>query len=325
MRAYKSSPHRGFTLIELLVVIAIIAILVALLLPAVQQVREAARKSQCQDHLHNLAISMHSYESDHKGLPLAGNERINDPNNGASILSRDGWGYTHRIMPYIEQKPLADATIDEVKYNGHPTINKQIREAHIELLLCPSDSELATEIGGNWGYVSNNYVVCMGNTNYRAENITIAGTAVIGKKGLFDVDFATGKFVRFADCLDGVSNTLMVGEIITPETVNTWAAIGRPISIMGTGFTTAYPPNTQANDTLLQCHTNLGGSLGPRCTTTANNWEWWLHIVSLRSWHPGGAQVALGDGKVTFFSENVDINLLRALAGRSEGVPAAVP
>ncbi|MFV0442268.1 MAG: type II secretion system protein, partial [Planctomycetaceae bacterium] len=90
--------RRGFTLIELLVVIAIIAILVALLLPAVQQVREAARKSQCQDHFHNLVIAMHSYEGTFKGLPLA--VAANNTGHGPSV-------WVH-VLPFIEQKPLYD-------------------------------------------------------------------------------------------------------------------------------------------------------------------------------------------------------------------------
>ena len=99
-----TSRNRGFTRIELLVVIAIIAILVALLLPAVQQVREAARKSQCQDHLHNIAIALHDYESSFKMLP-AGSAR----NNPAGACGgNSAWGWAAAILPYNEQKPLYD-------------------------------------------------------------------------------------------------------------------------------------------------------------------------------------------------------------------------
>ncbi|MFV0446809.1 MAG: DUF1559 domain-containing protein [Planctomycetaceae bacterium] len=322
---FKPRRH-GFTLIELLVVIAIIAILVALLLPAVQQVREAARKSQCQDHLHNLVIAMHNYENSAGGLPLAGDEVTFNPTGGTLAVGRDGWGYKHRILPFIEQKPLFDMSNFSVKYNGHSTINKEIREAEIDLMRCPSDNPLATEMGAtsNWSSVYDNYVVCLGNTNYTAGDLTIAGIAVTGNKALFELARNRGCFVKMRDCTDGTSNSLMVGEVITPEQPNIWSPLGRPIAIMGSGFTAAYPPNTPANDSLVQCHNRLTGKPGSFCTGIPGG-EWYNQIVAQRSFHAGGAQTALGDGKVTFISENIDTNLYRALAGRSEGTPARVP
>jgi prepilin-type N-terminal cleavage/methylation domain-containing protein len=160
---FTSTPrNRGFTLIELLVVIAIIAILVALLLPAVQQVREAARKSQCQDHLHNLGIALHGYEGSAKVLPplmIADWMAWRDTNNSTPTLTqgyrgldinRFNWTWAAMILPHIEQKPAYD-TVGVSSRSGDDavalafTMNtpalQSVFKTPIAVLQCPSDGD----------------------------------------------------------------------------------------------------------------------------------------------------------------------------------------
>ena len=197
------SPARwlGFTLIELLVVIAIIAILVALLLPAVQQVREAARKSQCQDHMHNIGISMHNYEINFGMLP----EGACGPGYEAT-----GWGWNTgllspqiALLPFNEQKPLYDT----IPMNGRiflPPWNATFTgfQQDIGYLHCPSDVDLTNYDGRghknyktNWGHKVQN-----GNHNGNHWNRTT---------GVFSFNVNT----KFADIIDGTSNTIFMSEM----------------------------------------------------------------------------------------------------------------
>ena len=222
------SKLRGFTLIELLVVIAIIAILVALLLPAVQQVREAARKSQCQDHLHNLGIGMHSYESSFKTLPPGIVSRI--PNNLTS--SEVGmWAWGAMILPNIEQAPLYS------QLNPGQMLPEQVlatpagqraMQSPIDVFRCPSDpgQELNTydntqpghEMAGNQysrfvtdgtnkiAIAMSNYIMCAnaGDSTTPAIFPSQYGPAL-------GVGFQNSR-VRFRDITDGTSSTFLIGE-----------------------------------------------------------------------------------------------------------------
>jgi prepilin-type N-terminal cleavage/methylation domain-containing protein len=315
-------PRRGFTLIELLVVIAIIAVLIGLLLPAVQQAREAARRSQCKNNLKQLGLAMHNYADVFLGLPPGGIQQTTNANGvGTLVNDRDSWGYFHRILPYLDQAPLYSTIDMNRRYNGAANNNWGLRAAHFSVALCPSDNKTATEMTNTtWACTMHNYPVNFGTTTYDGRTLVRSGVTITGSKGLFEFD----RSVTFGDCTDGMSNTLMVGEVITPEAYNTWGAMGRIVAIMGSGFTALNSPNSVADDELLQCHTNLGSGLGPRCTQnppegaiTAHQYQ--RHVVTLRSWHTGGSHCALGDGTVRFISDNIDTNLLRALAGKSDG------
>ncbi|WP_339729683.1 DUF1559 domain-containing protein [uncultured Gimesia sp.] len=317
----KIQRKSGFTLIELLVVIAIIAILIALLLPAVQQAREAARRSQCKNQLKQIGLAMHNYHETFQSLPLGGVQSTSEHNGSPLNFNRDCWGYASRILPYIDQAPMYNTINWSVRSNGNSTVNREQRLERIPVFVCASDDEISTEsTNTTWGARIYNYVVCFGTTTYDARTLT-RGVTTVGKAGMFEFDRA----VKFRDCRDGLSNTLMVGEIITPVRYNTWGAMGRTGNVMGTGFTAYYNPNTQNDDELLRCHADLGANLGARCTQSPpeggiGGQEYHKHVVSLRSWHTGGVHVALGDGSVRFISENVDLGTYRALAGRSEGL-----
>ena len=128
--------RRGFTLIELLVVSAVIAMLISLLLPAVQQVREAARKSQCQNHLHNMAVALHSYESSFKRFPPGW---VGAAAGQHDIYGNNGFAWGTFVLPYIEQKPL----YDQVNFQRSilDPVHASLLRTPIEVFLCPSDPQ----------------------------------------------------------------------------------------------------------------------------------------------------------------------------------------
>ena len=197
-------------------------------------------------------------------------------------------------------------------------MNYAIRSTFFTAALCPSDSKIITEeTSTTWSSTQHNYPVCMGNTTFDSRDMTAGAVTVVGKKGLFVYE----KPVAFRDCTDGLFNTIMVGEIITPEAFANWGALGRIVQVGGTGFTCFNNPNSSVNDTVLRCHTDLGGALGARCTATAGGeGDYAAQIVAPRSWHTGGVNVAFGDGSVRFISDHVNNATFRALGGRSDGL-----
>lgn len=306
------SRRRGFTLIELLVVIAIIAILVALLLPAVQQAREAARRSACKSNLKQLGVAMHNYHDTFNALPY-GSTTFNGGSNG-----RDGWTWYARILPQLEQTPMYQALNFNEPMNGAAHRAREMRAQYLKVQLCPSDSENFEEEGNdNWRCPLHNYVACYGDSQYDGGHY---GTNTSGNHtGLFQID----KTVGFRDCTDGLSNTILMSEIVTPHKPFTWGNIGRTMQAHGSGFTTYNPPNT-GNDRANRCYEQLGSGLPNSCDDIDDN-AWRENIIMARSLHTGGVQATFGDGAVKFVSENTDRTVFRALGTRGNGEIASLP
>ena len=212
---------RGFTLIELLVVIAIIAVLVALLLPAVQQAREAARRSQCKNNLKQYGLGLHEYEETYKQLPGGGN------NWGAPQI-----GWQVQILPFMDQGTLYEKVDMNLSaaYDSclDPTCAKRVRQVNVPYALCPSDYDQANR-DTNWGQA--NYSGSLGSQqtpsangacnlfmtagiNYETTNGNaghgndVAGLNISGVFGRVNAGFI------YASITDGLSNTIFVGEII---------------------------------------------------------------------------------------------------------------
>lgn len=288
-----NSQRQGFTLIELLVVIAIIAILVALLLPAVQAVREAARRSQCQDHLHNIVIGMHNYESTNRVFPPGVVEQ--DTSDPAAA----NWSWGAQLMPYVEQKPAYDQ-LQVGKNNMSWSINDPTRflvaEASIALFLCPSDTapqvapsnatrRWRNTAGGNNRHGAVASYVAVNGAGDIARN---AGIPDSGASGAFFVNSST----RFASLIDGSSNIILVGE-------RCWK-IGKNTNETYSGVLWGSPGTAEADNGGLAAV--LGsGHMQINCPEDA-----FACRRSFSSGHPGGAHFALGDGKVTFLSENMN-------------------
>jgi len=312
-KVMRTSRRRlGFTLIELLVVIAIIAILVALLLPAVQQVREAARKTQCQDHLHNIAVALHGYESSFKRLPYAWDTR--------------GLAWSGLILPNIEQKPLYSQIVfqegGQGNWDAEPG-NETILRNIIDVYVCPSLAQPEQD--------DSNGIERRAVGTYRAVSSSTAtsddvGTMLPGTKALEFMNLegvmygCTG--VRFSEITDGTSNTLFLGESATSnqfskdsQEMDYWY-IGGP----------QHDPCTCNGGTGGTEFTEVAGS-----TAVQVNARWvptlsgYLMEISFGSYHPGGAQFALGDGKVAFLSENIDRTLYAGLGSRNGGENVRVP
>jgi len=312
--------RRGFTLIELLVVIAIIAILVALLLPAVQQAREAARRTQCKNNLKQFGLALHNYHDTFNTLPA----RQSGPGNQgtANTASRGRFSAHVPLLPYLEQSALY-ASITDAAFlyggNGVPWANVAQFTQPLAALKCPSDPEGPDP--GNNGRTRgmNNYVYCGGDGVPRSD---IGGNATTNpaprpNRGMF----AALQCYGIRDCTDGTSNTIAMSERIRPSAVNGFGNISTTTSttpaacavqllpnktitngfnadtITGfrwadganffAGFSTALPPNSAS------------------CFTTGTVGHWNDLLASASSRHVGGAQVLLLDGSVRFVSENI--------------------
>ncbi len=313
--------NRGFTLIELLVVIAIIAILVSLLLPAVQQVREAARKSQCQDHLHNLVIALHNYEGSHKVYPYGYRGET-----ATATHKRDCW--YQRILPFIEQKSLSDLYEADTSSQVHHLTN-EIATTAPEMMSCPSNPG-APGVGGNGGKVAfqGSYAVCAGVGHGRtidrnAGTITVTDRTIISRDagGIFNLESKRSN----RDATDGTSNIVYLSEgIVRDNSVAAWGELGgywggAPHGSYG--FSTAEVPNTSVPDRVYSCKATLVPDAPNQAPCENGNADGLPGRYNFaRSYHPGGVQVALGDGKVHFVSNNVDRNLWMRLGVRNDGL-----
>jgi len=301
----------AFTLIELLVVIAIIAILVSLLVPAVQKVREAAARSQCQNNLKQIALATHAYHDTYKILPYNGG-----PGYSYNTTSPNSWSWMVRILPYIEQAPLYTAMGVS---NPASTLASAgaLCQTNIPIYLCPTDSE-AKNISTNRANISpfpvsnSNYKgVCGMNWAWGTYAGVTSNMPGYGTNGLdlgdgcfFRSDWNAGKKKDLLAIRDGTSNTFMVGEAIPSMDQHAgWVLFNH-----GTG-TAAIPLNSGM----------YAGQPG------YNNPGDWPNVYSFRSYHTGGANFALADASVRFIADNIDIGLYRALASIRGNEPVSVP
>jgi prepilin-type N-terminal cleavage/methylation domain-containing protein/prepilin-type processing-associated H-X9-DG protein len=314
-------PHRrGFTLIELLVVIAIIGALIALLLPAVQQAREAARRTQCVNNLKQIGIALHNYQASLGVLPTGYISRM-DPSSFDN--AGPGWGWGARILNQMEQKPVYDS-INFALGVEFPD-NMTARLAVVQGFLCPSDPDQDT----SFTVVD----ATTGNTTLGAPICDVAESHYVGSVGTGDPsslypwindadnkppgrDNANGLFFRnrsvgFAEITDGLSQTFAVGERSENLSRATWtgAVTNAAVPLIdlqgGAGF------DPEGGGALVLAHTGEGH--GPNAPSgMAHGDQFW-------SLHPGGANFLFADGSVRFIKEQVGFRIYQSLATRRGG------
>ncbi len=298
--------RRGFTLIELLVVIAIIAVLIALLLPAVQQAREAARRTQCKNNLKQLGLALHNYHDTFLVFPPGQFQPLGT--DSVDSTNRSCW--MQQILPYIDQAPLFNKFAPYMAGTSPSTYATEWPGATTILpaLMCPSDPsgpKNSTAGGSNQGF-HGNYSVCAGSTTFGVDG------GGLKLNGMFFCYSRTS----IRDATDGTSNTLLAGEILLSKDIDPSGhdLRGRYYNEYAgqTFFSSNLPPNTTIGDKLWG---NLCIHAPPKrpCATTGE------YVNYSRSEHTGGAQLVLVDGSVRFFSENIDKTTFQALGSRAGG------
>ncbi|MEW4563323.1 DUF1559 domain-containing protein [Bremerella sp. JC770] len=308
------SDRKGFTLVELLVVIAIIGVLIALLLPAVQQAREAARRMQCQNNLKQIGLALHNYHGTFNRLPLGNNGIVNA---AGTKYNGHGWTWQAAILPFLEQGPLFDAVSGDDGYgteaggsgSGKPTI---VLETTVQVFWCPSqpgdvikgpqkygDGDQPSNYNGNMGTrIGNGGDNCTDGLSTLEEMQTDPWGCMNGN-GVFFVDSK----IRFEDVIDGLSSTIFVSEVVDTggDQIGHFSS-GCDRHAMFAGGADSNPP-TEMSEYLIAAEGNDPINGGAE--------------EAAGSWHAGGAQFLMGDGSVRFLSENMDMPTYQGLSTRN--------
>jgi prepilin-type N-terminal cleavage/methylation domain-containing protein len=310
----RSMRRLGFTLIELLVVIAIIAVLIALLLPAVQQAREAARRSQCKNNLKQLGLGLHNYHEIYNTLPIAAQQGF-----------QANWRVA--IFPQIDQAPLFNqlrfGDSFTAPYSGQNVVLQGVK---IPLYYCPSSAcpKIGTPgseqcwSGGNpqladYVGIGGAYPDPFGRTTVVSQSNYDGG--YYGANGLLSVSQSN----PFSNCTDGLSMTLLVGEN-SDFTVSGTNKLDLRSNYYGawSGFSALANPWSGAPDSWSTSVTTVRWPINTQ-GTPAGAVHTWEANLPLRSAHTGGAHVLLGDGAVRFLSQNMAMNILLNLSARDDG------
>jgi len=318
--------HRcGFTLIELLVVIAIIGVLVALLLPAVQQAREAARRSQCKNNLKQIGLAMHNYVDTYQTFPIGMNDNFVYDSSPDYVFTTGDYAiktvWSKSLLPFLDQATIANQWNNSLSFGEQP--NRDLSATGLSVYKCPSSpTALVASYASTQDAIDNLGVPLRGLDASDALRLGVLeyagvmhaaaqdGTTEVGILEFYP-DFGKSVPARPRDVTDGLSNTLLVAEMSGGDTVYR----GRS----RTASPNPYPwMRSWANLLTLKLFkydmtgtTQGGGNCAINCDGVESG--------NLYSFHTGGAQVVMGDGSVRFLSENLDYDTMWKLVGRSDG------
>lgn len=328
------SRRKAFTLIELLVVIAIIAVLIALLLPAVQQAREAARRTQCKNNLKQLGLALHNYHDTANTFPPGW--------IGISTGNYSGFGWNSMLLPYVDQGPLYNSLSQGGIPNmltglaANTVVTVRTTDSVLSALRCPSDagSPTATTLTNTAiQFGRSNYPAVCGfdptqtgiSTNWAAAPLTLPTTSSQRMQSYW-VDqminqwggcFGENTRKGIRDMSDGSSNAFVVGERYTPAE----SSASTPSTIAGdciwAGIPIAASPTSGSFMQSLvvgECTTRINFG-----STAASGGSARADTAGYGSMHTGGCHFLMGDGAVKFISENIDMNTYRALSRINDG------
>lgn len=331
----RRNPQPAFTLIELLVVIAIIAVLIGLLLPAVQKVREAASRIKCANNLKQIGLAMHNYLDANQKLPANGVFTY----TGGAVVQTSPWSAGSRILPYIEQENLSKGIDFSTPYSTQPAITSK----RVGTFICPSE---INDVGSGTDSVYGNKNWAL---NY-AVNLGSWGVLTRKTSGMQGADgaFSPNRGFKPGDFVDGMSNTLGLSEVKsyttriagTPNTLvfNPPPAIpSSPASLSSfalaafdaakqthvewvdgkvheTGFTTVFAPNTN----VVYASGSQTYDVDFITATEANLGDTYAAVTS-RSYHTAGVNAVSMDGSVKFWSNSINPATWRALGTRAGG------
>lgn len=337
--------RRAFTLVELLVVIAIIGILIGMLLPAVQQVREAARRTSCANNIRQLTLAVHNYESALRELPPGSLFPIYAPDRVTPLspsVNFNGWSLQAQVLPYLEQGNLSSTINYQIGYKDHPPVvingtTAQISRFRIPTYLCPS--EINDRRRGE-GTAEENYPL-----NY-GWNAGVWFVHDPNLSGANEGSFATNRAQGLQAIYDGLSNTLAFAEVKAynpyfrnlgassvpmPTTTSEVPGLGGDFKTNSghtewvdgrahqSGFTATFTPNTNVE---------YISSDGEVYDVDWTNWQEGKNgsggnptfaAVTSRSYHPSGVNAARMDGSVSFVAQTISREVWQALATRAGG------
>ncbi len=300
-------PRTAFTLIELLVVIAIIAILIALLLPAVQQAREAARRTQCRNNLKQIGLAMHNYESSMRVFPPSstsgfGRGAWNYPGTGPSDPAIHLHSFASLILPYIDGANVHN----NIQYNvsSLAPMNRDVASQVLPFYRCPSFT-------GNDFSADPLYTTTVGSNRFAIRNYVAMGArTALGLSGAIPADgvLFPGSRTGFRDITDGTSNTVMITET-REQNAAVWI-VGTTASVAARWVNVMAPPMFAGNTNAINYEPYFPGGVFPNSIGQR---------FGPSSFHTGGAHHLLCDGSVRFLSQNLDAAVYDSLITRNGG------